>query len=275
MNIGPCTNDHGFFCLNHSKKYDGKTIDKLTFTAPRSYFKLYLSRFTDKASNEAFYIETCQNQFYKLHLHGEHINPQIPMINSVIQIFHSISQNQVFLEDINLKLQIALESCAEKDSSDGFICFLNVNDFSLSELGLAFDFFGCMPFTEISAPALKEYKNSFYGNDYKTYYKKTFHEDVSYGHKKDRTRDSMFIIYDRGVRIGVYEDVQRVEWRLRNEHSRRLLEITDLRFNIDDYINCKGHRLKNTFNNWIASNNIEFNWEYINNHFPIFSVLTT
>jgi hypothetical protein len=275
MDIGQCINDHGSFCLHHSKKYDGKTIDKLTFTVPRNYFKMYLFRFADRVSNEAFYIENCHNQFYKLHIHGEHINPKIPMINSIIQIFRYISQNHVFIEDINRKLLIALKKCANNNSSIEFIRFLNTNKFRLSELELAFDFFGFMPFTKISADALKEYKNSFYSNDYRTYYRKTFNEDDSYGYRKDRTRDSMFIIYDRGVRLGVYEDVQRVEWRLRDERSGRLLEITDLRFSMDDYINCKGYRLKKILNNWVPSNSIEFNWEYINNHFPIFSVLTT
>jgi len=132
-----------------------------------------------------------------------------------------------------------------------------------------------MPFTEISAPALKKYQNSFYSSDYKKYYRKTFHEDDSYGYEKDRIRDSIFIIYDRGLRLGVNEDVWRIEWRLRDERSRRLLEITDLRFNMDGYINCKGYRLKNIFNNWIPPNSIKFNWDYINNHFPIFAVLTT
>lgn len=275
MGIGPCINNHGLFCLDHSKKYDGKTIDKLTFTVPRHYFKLYLFRFADRVSNDAFYIENCHNQFYKLHLQGEHINPQIPMINSIIKIFHYISQNQVFIEDINRKLLKALKKCTNTNSSVEFIRFLNTNDFRFSELELAFDFFGFMPFTEISANALREYKNSLYSNDYKTYYRKAFNEDDSYGHKKDRTRDSMFIIYDRGVRLGVYEDVQRVEWRIRDERSGRLLEITDLRFSMDDYINCKGYRLKKILNNWVPQNSIKFNWEYIDNHFPIFSVLTT
>jgi len=275
MHIGPSINNYGLFCLQHSKKYDGKTIDKLTFTVPRYYFRLYLFRFSEKVSNEAFYIENCHNQFYKLHLHGEYINPQIPMINSIMQIFHYISKNQVFIDDINRKLRKALEKCANNNSSVEFIRFLNTNDFKFSELELAFDFFGCMPFTEISAPALKEYKNSFYSKDYKTYYRKAFQEDDSCSYRKDRTRESMFIIYDRGVRLGISEDVQRVEWRLRDERSRRLLEITDLRFNMNEYINCKGYRLKNTLKNWIPSNSIKFNWEYINNHFPIFSALTT
>jgi hypothetical protein len=275
MDFGPYINNYGLFCLHHSKKYNGKTIDKLTFTVPRHYFKLYILRFDEEVSNEEFYIEACHNQYYKLHLHGEYINPQFPMITSVMELFYSISQKQVFLEEINKKIRKALVKSSKGNGFNEFIRFLNTNDFRFSELELAFDFFGCKPFIEISAQAFKKYRHSLYSNDYKIYYRKAFHEDDSYGYERDRIRDSIFAIYDRGLRLRVDEDVIRVEWRLRDERSRRLLEITDLRFNMDDFIMCKGYRLKNILNNWIPPNSIKYNWEYINNHFPIFAVLTT
>jgi hypothetical protein len=266
--------DYGSFCLFHSMQYGGKTIDKLTFTIPRAYFRKGIFQYKEKMSNSFFYIESCHNQFFKLHIHGEYINPLLPMLDSVISIFQGICQDRIFQAEINGRLQRSLEKCATlNNSSVEFIRFLNANEFIFSELELAFDWFGCLPYTRIKEGAFKSYKNSIYTTDSKTYYRKAFKGDDSYGFEKDRARDSIFIIYNRGEKLHVPEIVWRIEWRLRDERSRRLLDITDLRFNMDGYIHEKGHRLRNIFNLWVKRNSIDFNWDYINRYFPIFIYL--
>jgi hypothetical protein len=268
--------DYGAFCLRHSKQYGGKTIDKLTFSVPKHYFRKNVFQHRDRIINDAFYIENCNNKLVKLHLQGEYINPLIPMLDSVMKLFYSISLSQVFLEDINCKIRNSLEKCNNLNcGSVEFVRFLNINCFKFSELELAFDFFGCTPFTDINNESFKELKNGLYTPDYKIYKRKVFKEDDSYGFENDRIRDSIFIIYNRGEKLGIQEVVWRIEWRLRDERSRRLLDITDLRLNMDGYICRYGHRLERIFNYWVPRNSIIFNNEYIESHFPIFAVLVT
>ena len=274
MDIGQYNQNYGLFCLCHSKLYDGKTIDKLTFTVPRHYFRKNIFRNKNKISNERFYIENCNNQFAKLHLHGEYINPLIPMFFSVMELFYFISLSHVFMEEMNQKIRRILEKCNYYNNGNiEFIRFLNTNDFKFSELELAFDFFGCLPFEKIKEKEFKNYQDSVYTYDYKIYFRKVFKEDDSLGSEKDRIRDSIFIIYNRGNKLEVQEKIWRVEWRLRDERSRRLLDITDLRLNMDSFIYEKGYRMKKIFNYWVPANSILFNWEYIKYHFPVFAVL--
>ena len=276
MDIGNEIQNYGLFCLNHSRLYGGKTIDKITFTVPRHYFRKNIFHHKNKMCNGVFYVENCHNQYFKLHIQGEHINPLLPMINSVIAVFNHISLNQIFLEEINQKIRKNIEKCkCFNNESVEFIKFLNNYGFRFAELELAFDFFDCFPFVEKNNHVFRRFKNSYYTNDYKTIYRKEFREDDSYGKVKDRIRDSMLAIYDRGCKLGVNETVWRVEWRLRDIRSWMLLDITDLRLNMDGYICSKGYRLKKIFNYWVSQDSIIFNREYIEWHFPIFSFLTT
>jgi hypothetical protein len=197
------------------------------------------------------------------------------MIDSVMDIFFEISSHGIFLNSINQQIQKALERCNILNSYYRFILFLRTRGFRFSELELAFDFFECMPFIGIKHSAFKKYKNSIYSSDRKIYYRKSFTEDDSYGLEKHRVRDSVFAIYNRGIKLQVPESVWRVEWRLRDERARRLLDMTDLRLNMDNYICKYSHRLRNILGNWIGPNEIVFNWDYINYSFPIFSLLTT
>ena len=197
------------------------------------------------------------------------------MLNSVIAVFYQISLYRVFLEDINQRIRRTLEKCGcFNNESVLFIRFLKSSGFRFAGLELAFDFFDCIPFTEINNNALKKFKNSFYTNDYKTVYRKEFMEDDSYGGVKDWVRDSMLIIYNRGYKLGVNETVWRVEWRLRDVRSWRLLDITDLRLNMDGFIYSKGNKLKKIFNYWVPQGGVIFNREYIECNFPVFSFLT-
>ena len=274
MEINQRRMDYGAFCLSHSWHHGGKTIDKLSFTVPKNYFRKNIFNSPEKMSNELFYIEGCCNQFFKLHLHGEYINPQLPMLDSVLPIFQIISESYIFHGDINLKLQKSLNRCETLGSgSVEFIRFLNRNEFIFSELELAFDWFGCLPYTRIEGKNFNNVSGSIYTHDFKTRYRKTFKDDDSYGFEKNGSRDSLFILYDRGKKLGVPEVVWRTEWRLRDERSRRLLSLTDLRLNMEGYIFEKGHRLRKIFNNWVEENSINFNWDYINQHFRIFRLL--
>jgi hypothetical protein len=276
MEIGISKQDYGLFCLAHSQRYGGKTIDKLTFTVPKWYFRKNLFQHKDRMSNPVFYVEYCHNQYCKLHLHGEYINPQIPMLDSVAAIFRLVSTSGVFLNEINQKIQRSLERCAVFNNSHvEFIRFLNTSQFRLSELELAFDFFGCTPYANLNKSCFKTYLNSLYSRDHKQYYRKVFKEDDSYGLEKSGTMDSIFIIYDRGLKLGVPEQVWRAEWRIRDKRAVRLLDNTDLRQNMNGFIYSKGHRIRNTTNKSLPFDPVDFNWAYVQNHFPIFALLTT
>ena len=276
MDIEECNQSYGQFCLNHAKQFNGKTIDKLTFTVPKLYFRKNIFKNKEKVRNEIFYIENCNNQYFKLHLQGEYINPLSPMFQSVMEIFHFLTGCHIFLDALNIKILRTLDKRYTLDAAAiNFLGFLRKNGFYFSGLELAFDFFNCIPFKEIKNGIFKKYENSYYTKDNRIFLQKIFKEDGSFSYEKRISRASIFIIYDRGKKLGVQEKVWRIEWRIRDVRSCRLLDITDLRFTMDDFIKIKGYRLRNTFNHWITPDSIIFNWDYINNHFPIFAVLTT
>jgi len=276
MDTGNEISNYGFFCLNHSKKFGGKTIDKLTFTVPKQFFKKNIFQYNEKFNNLMYYIERCHNQYFKLHIQGEFINPLIPMLYSVIEVFDHISNNKLFFEEFNQKLRKTISKCKDfNTASVDFIKFLNSNCFHFSELELAFDFFNYNPVIEVNNYSFRNYNDTYYTNDYKINYRKEFKEDDSYGYVKDGIRESILSIYNRGKKLKVNENVWRVEWRLRDIRSWRLLDLTDLRLSMDGFIYSKGNRLRNIYNNWVPKNSITFNLDYINNYFPIFSLLIT
>jgi len=276
MDIGNNDQEYGLFCLNHSRSFNGKTIDKLTFTVPKQYFKKYIFNYPDKVYNRFYYIENRKNQYFKLHIQGEFINPLVPMLDSVIVAFYYIVKSKIFYEEINIRITRILEEC-NRFNNASILLIKNFKgmDFHFSELELAFDFFNCVPFIDINNQYFRMKKDTYYSTDYKKIYRKGFKDDDSFGYIKDGVRDSIFSIYNRGKKLKIKENVWRVEWRLRDIRSTRLLDMTDLRLNMDEYIYKKCHRLKRIFNYWIPQNSIIFNLDYINRYFPIFSVLTS
>jgi hypothetical protein len=277
MEIGIYEQEYGQFCLCHSKQYNGMTIDKITFTVPKYYFRKDIFQREGTIKNPFFYIEYCHNQYYKLHIQGESINPTVPMLQSVMQVFDYTAMNGIFLAETNRRIQKIM---AKRDSGfnnccSEFLRFLHSARFIFSEIELAFDFFDCQPLQQKNTNALSAYKNSSYSRDFKRYYRNEFSEDDGYGKRSHKTRESILAVYNRGHKLNVPEIIWRVEWRIRDERAARMLDISDLRLNMKDFIYSKGHRIRKITNYRVSLDSLEFNWAYIKNHFPVFALLTT
>jgi hypothetical protein len=265
-------------CFNHSWAHGGKTIDKISFTIPKGHFwkklwdddnwRILLPQVT---------LTNLHNGLVKLHIHGEYIDPNEPMLWSVMKIFYQITQKRVFHKEVNDPLWYIL-SINQYSPHQNFDCdvllVLARQGFRFSELELAFDFFGCKPYVSIRKEYFRRYFGAVYSTDWKHYKRKCFKEDDSLGYESNGKRHSILCIYNRGSKLGIPQTVWRVEWRLRDERAA-CLDMGDLLCSMDEFILLKGRRVKAITENYVKPGYINFDTQYIYQNFPIFAHLIT
>jgi len=227
--------------------HNGKRLNCLMFLIPAEYIRQEMFHHFSEMSNDAFRIIQWYNKSFLFFIEGIYFDKQVPIIELAMNCFHSVSTSLVLREDINRDIAKALKSCRKQNNPTiGFISFLNTHGFDLHEYNIVFDFCGCKLLAEIRDKSVKNNPNGFHAND-------------SYYYHRNKHKDTITLESDYSQVLERPECMLRVNWKLRDNNTKCLLETSDLLFTLDEFIQQKFRLLKDVFDNWLPNDGIILN----------------
>ena len=255
----PYEQDCCSFSLCNRMAHDGKFMGSLAFRVPGEYIRQDMFNSFYGVSDDGFSVINVYGASFILIMEGMHMDKQVPMIALAAKCFHSVLAGQILREDINCGIAKALETYEKQNGgSAGFISFLDTHGFDFSEFVTGFDFCGRRLLAEMKKKSAKNCPDGFLAIDNYYYYRENF-EAGSFGPESIVTWDDIALGSDYSRALEKPECMLRVNWRLFDSGTKCLLETSDLRFTLDEFIQQKFRLLKDVFDNWLPHGSIRFN----------------
>lgn len=189
-----------------------------------------------------------------------HIDNFSPWLSVLLALQDGINMN-LFIPELSTKLENCIYDIFIRyyDPYRFIAEFFDTNIFKIDEYELYFDFHGYNPFA-FKEGYFKRYENSIYTMDSKQKKRKN-------GEHKGFRR-SLLCFYNRGLKVGSPDILNRLEFRICDDRARAMLTPEDIYLSVYDFIYYHAPQISNTIKRYIKEDYMELDMEYIHNWAP-------